>query len=234
MGANRPTNRLNYEVDLVFCIDATFSMDPILDKVKANAINFYRDFYTIMQNKGKSVSQLRIKIVAFRDYKADKHKAMMTTNFFVLPNQTAEFEACIKSIEPEGGGDLPEDGLEAIAYAIRSEWCNGPGKKRHVIVVWSDDATHPLGVGPKMELDCYPNGMAQSFDELTRWWGCKQMPGLMDENAKRLLMFTPDKPGWNVIRDNWNNVIHAITDDKDKGLSQVEYAEIMNAICNSI
>ena len=56
----------------------------------------------------------------------------------------------------------------------------------------------------------------------------------MDENAKRLLLFAPDKPGWRTIRDNWNNVIHAITDDSDVGLSKVEYTEIMDAICNSI
>lgn len=231
MGSNY-RNKMTYEVDLVFCIDATMSMDPILDKVKENALNFYQDFQTIMDEKGKKVSQLRIRVVAFRDYYYDRDNAMLVTNFFKLPDMAEDFEACVKSIIPNGGGDDPEDGLEALAYAIKSEWSCGSAKKRHVLVVWSDEGTHDLGFGKKSEN--YPKGMAKDFNELTEWWGSKRNPGLMDENAKRLLIFAPDKPSWSIIRDNWNNVIHAITDDNDIGLSKVEYTEILDAICNSI
>ena len=52
MGSNY-RNRMTYEVDLVFVIDATMSMDPILDKVKAKALDFYQDFQQIMDGKGK-------------------------------------------------------------------------------------------------------------------------------------------------------------------------------------
>lgn len=231
MGSNY-RSKMTYEVDLVFCIDATMSMDPILDKVKNNALNFYQDFQNIMGNKGKKVSQLRIRIVAFRDYYYDREKAMLVTDFFKLPDMAENFEACVKSIIPDGGGDDPEDGLEALAYAMKSNWSNGSAKKRHVIVVWSDDGTHDLGFGKRVAN--YPKGMPNDFNELTEWWGSKRNPGLMDENAKRLLIFAPDKPGWSIIRDNWNNVIHAITDDSDIGLSEVEYTEVLDAICNSI
>lgn len=231
MGSNY-RNKLAYEVDLVFCIDATMSMEPILDKVKENALNFYQDFQKVMDEKGKKVSQLRIRIVSFRDYYYDRENAMMVTNFFTLPDMATDFEACIKSIIPSGGGDDPEDGLEALAYAMKSDWSYGAAKKRHVIVAWSDDGTHDLGFG-KIASN-YPKGMPKDFNELTEWWGSKHSPGIMDENAKRLLIFAPDKPGWSTIRDNWNNVIHAITDDEDLGLSKVEYTEILEAICNSI
>ncbi len=230
--ASNYRDKMTYEVDLVFCIDATMSMDLILDKVKENALNFYQDFQRVMDEKKKKVSRLRVRIVAFRDYYYDKDKAMMVTDFFRLPDMAKEFEACIKSIIPDGGGDDPEDGLEALAYAIKSPWSSGQGKKRHVIVIWSDEGTHELGFGKKAAN--YPKGMPKDFNELTEWWGSRQIAGLMDESAKRLLMFAPDKPGWSTIRSNWNNVIHAVTDDTDVGLSKVDYKEILNAICNSI
>lgn len=78
MGSNY---RLTYGVDLVFCIDATMSMNPILNTVKENALNFYQDFQRIMEAKNKRVQKLRIRIVAFRDYYYDKEKAMLVTNF---------------------------------------------------------------------------------------------------------------------------------------------------------
>lgn len=231
MASNYKT-KLTYEVDLVFCIDATMSMDPILDKVKQNALNFYQDFQAKMGEKNKKVSQLRIRVVAFRDYLFDKEKAMLVTNFFTLPDMAENFEACIRSVIPDGGGDDPEDGLEALAYAMKSDWCSGSVKKRHVIVVWSDAGTHNIGYGKRAPN--YPTNMPKDFDELTEWWGSRYNPGLMDESAKRLLIFAPDQPGWSTIRDNWNNVIHAVTEDDDHGLTKVEYNEIMDAICNSI
>lgn len=227
-----PSNyRVTYGVDLVFCIDATMSMNHILGIVKDNALNFYRDFKNTMDAKHKTVVQLRVRIVAFRDYYYDREKAMMVTDFFKLPEQSDDFQACVRSIEAEGGGDDPEDGLEALAYAMKSKWSTQGKKNRHVIVVWSDEGTHDLGFGKSAPN--YPNGMAKDFNELTEWWGSSECPGIMDESAKRLLLFTPDKPSWNKIKDNWNNVIH-YESEAGTGLKDNDYSMILNAICNSI
>ena len=223
--------KMTYGVDLVFCIDATMSMYPILETVKNNALNFYQDFERVMEAKHKRVSEMRVRVVAFRDYLADKDQAMMVTNFFDLPAQTADFHACVRSIEANGGGDDPEDGLEALAYAIKSDWSKTAMKRRHVIVVWSDDSTHDLGFGRAAQN--YPRSMARDFNELTEWWGSKSNPGLMDESAKRLILFTPDAPHWSTIRDNWNNVIQYESATGGGG-DEFEYEQILSAICNSI
>lgn len=230
MGSNY-NHKLTYAVDIVFCIDTTMSMDPILDTVKRNALNFYQDFQRVMNAKKKHVLQLRVRIVAFRDYYYDKEKAMMVTNFFELPAQAEDFETCVKSIEADGGGDDPEDGLEALAYAMKSDWNMNAQKKRHVIVVWSDEGTHDLGFG-KVSAH-YPKGMAKDFNELTEWWGSRRCPGIMDESAKRLLLFTPSKNSWNMIRDNWNNVIQ-YESEAGEGLKDYYYDQILNAISNTI
>ena len=156
---------------------------------------------------------------------------MMVTGFFELPGQAADFRACVQSIEPDGGGDDPEDGLEALAYAMKSNWSKAGNKNRHVIVVWSDESTHDLGYG-RLAAN-YPRNMAKNFDELTSWWGSRSLPGVMDERAKRLILFTPDAPSWNKIRDNWNNVIQ-YESEAGSGLKACDYEQILSAICNSI
>ena len=82
--------RMTYSVDLVFCIDVTMSMDHILDTVKQNALNFYRDFQHLMEVKHKKVESLRVRIVAFRDYYYDRDEAMAVTDFFRLPEQAVQ------------------------------------------------------------------------------------------------------------------------------------------------
>ncbi|MDD3219249.1 MAG: VWA domain-containing protein [Lachnospiraceae bacterium] len=229
MGAN--DYNITYSVDMVFCIDTTGSMYPILGTVKKNALNFYNDVVRVMAEKNKNISQLRIKVIAFRDYIADGEEAMLVTDFFDLPSQNPDFECCVNSLTADGGGDEPEDGLEALAYAMKSKWNPDGMKKRQVIVVWTDASTHPLGYGRSEEN--YPKNMAANFQELTEWWGDRQNPGVMNQSAKRLLLFAPEERYWGDITDNWDNVIH-FPSKAGKGLEEVDYGQIIDAISNTI
>lgn len=229
---NNQQQGMDYTVDMVFCIDATGSMEDfsghqvkIINMVKKNAVNFYNDLTEAMTAKRKAIRQLRVRVVAFRDYLADAEKAMLVTDFFMLPQQAKEFETCINSITAEGGGDIPEDGLEALAYAIKSKWTNETAKKRHVIVVWTDAGTHPLGYGARSKF--YPKGMPKDMSELNDWWDD------MNENAKRLIMFAPDEDHWNHISKHWENVIH-YPSAAGNGLAEKSYGEILDAIANSV
>ncbi len=226
---------MDYTVDMVFCIDATGSMEDfsgtqikIINMVKKNAIHFYSDFDKVMAEKGKKVRQLRVRIIAFRDYKADGEYAMMVTDFFKLPQQADEFETCVNSIRASGGGDIPEDGLEALAYAIKSKWTDEGAKKRQVIVVWTDADAHDMGFGSSSEY--YPKGMPGDLGVLSDWW---DDASLIRQNEKRLVLFAPDVGNWKYISDNWNLTWH-IPSVAGNGLAEQNYGEILNLIANSV
>jgi hypothetical protein len=48
-----------------FCVDVTGSMTPILDEVKANALRFYSDVQANLTTKGKTIDELRVRVVAW-------------------------------------------------------------------------------------------------------------------------------------------------------------------------
>lgn len=221
-----------YNVDIVFCIDVTGSMGPILNLVKSKALSFYRDLTSEMSHKGKNINQLRAKIVAFRDYGADDDNAMLVTDFFDLEKNSDQFKRVINSLEPVGGGDEPEDALEALAFSMKSDWTREGDKRRHLIVVWSDASTHPIGATRSSLF--YPKNMVKTFEELTNLWdGGLGNGGLMDDNAKRLLIFAPEAEYWTTISDNWDNTIH-FPSIAGEGLSDLDYKEILSQIVNSI
>lgn len=222
--------KLTYNIDMVFCIDATGSMRHVLDFVKKNALSLYQDIVGAMAKKHKVIHQMRVRVIAFRDYLADGDGAMLTSDFFVLPEMAGLFSECVNGISAKGGGDIPEDGLEALGYAIRSDWTREGIKKRHIIVMWSDAPTHELGFGKAAPW--YPQGMAKNFEELSLWWEDEQLGGAMDENAKRLLIFAPDAPEWSRISQEWAQVIHVQT--VSEGLMDVEYQQVIDAVCNTI
>ena len=55
----------------------------------------------------------------------------------------------------------------------------------------------------------------------------------MDDNAKRLVLYAPDAPDWNVIAKNWNNVLW-FPSEAGKGLESLDYSEIIETIANSV
>ena len=223
-----------YDVDIVFCIDATGSMRPFMDIVKKNALKLNADIRRKVAEHDRTIGQLRIRLIAFRDYReymSDHVPPMLVTDFFTLDEQNTDFENTLRSIKPEGGGDEPEDGLEALAYAMKSKWTpERPGaSRRQIISIWSDASTHQLGFGSASDL--YPKAMPKDFKELSTWWGIstQSQGALMDYYAKRLLIFAPEEAWWTTIAENWPNVIHVPTATGD-GLKDTDYEEILRLL----
>ena len=220
---------LSYAVDIVFCIDVTGSMTPILDAVKANALGFYDDVQTNLTAKGKNVTQLRVRLVAFRDLAADGDAALEESPFYTLPAERADFSEFVNGLIPQGGGDHPESGLEAVAVAINSPWTTIGDRRRQVIVVWTDQPAHMLD--PSVVPADLSSRVPADFSALTDAWEDEQ--GLMGSNSKRLILFAPDGPGWSDISAVWENVVHHPS-QAGGGLSEVDYGTIIDSIGNSV
>jgi hypothetical protein len=224
-----PPRGLSYAVDIVFCIDVTGSMTPILDAVKANALRFYDDVQYNLTAKGKNVDELRVRVIAFRDFVADGEAALQESPFFRLPAEQAGFSDFVNGLIAQGGGDAPESGLEAVALAVNSPWTNRGDRRRQVVVVWTDQPAHPLD---PTTLPAELHGRVPAdFSALTDLWEDAQGP--LGSSSKRLILFAPDGPGWSDISGVWENVVHHPS-QAGGGLSEVDYGTIVDSIGNSV
>ena len=231
---NDHSDDFGYAVDIVFCIDVTGSMSPVIDAVKNNVRIFHGRLGAAMAEKSKSISQLRLRVIAFRDFPDNPENALEATEFLALPGQLSEFERFVGRLYAIGGGDEPESGLEALSVAIDSRWERGLDRRRHVIVVFTDASAHPLGNTVARRTVAYPPSIPGSIDELFERWGYpSSQEAVMENAAKRLLLFAPDRTPWNAIAADWNNTIFLPSEAGD-GLEEFEMAEIIDAIANSI
>lgn len=220
----------DYNVDIVMCIDGTASMRPIIDQVKANALSFYKKFVDAMEENDKKAEALRIKVIVFRDYGCDD-QPMEESDFFTLPDQADEFNAYVNGIEVKGGGDLPENALEAIALALKSKWTTGGNKRRHAILVFTDAAALPLG--ERAACVGYPAGMPADLAELGAWWeGTEQtLDSTYQPNAGRLVAFAPNAYPWTDIQA-WNRYWPAFS-QAGNGLSDVDIQSAIDLLVGS-
>ena len=163
---------------------------------------FYDDVQKNLTDKGKNVDELRVRVIAFRDFKADDGAAALQESpFYTLPAEQPGFAEFVRGLVPEGGGDAPESGLEAVALAINSGWTTGGDRRRRVIVVWTDSPAQPLtGAPPRPLWRQDPQGLQRPDRPVGERAG---RDGGKLQAADRL---RPDGPGWTDISGVWENV----------------------------
>jgi hypothetical protein len=109
------TQGLSYAVDIVFCIDVTGSMTPIIDAVKDNALRFYDDVQTNLTDKGKNVDELRVRVIAFRDFVSRRDAALEESPFLHAARRAGALQRVRAGLLAAGWRRRARVGLEAVA-----------------------------------------------------------------------------------------------------------------------
>jgi hypothetical protein len=220
-------------VDIVLCIDVTDSMSSIINEVKQGALSFHERLASFMAKRGMEISRLRLKVLAFRDYSVDRD-VIEETDFLLLPELDKELAAFVHGLRADGGGDVPESGLEALALAVQSPWGLVDGDRRTIIVLFTDASAHPLGHRKSVRATGYPESMPRSLNDLHDQWG---RPGsrqpVMDGHAKRLVLFAPETEPWDEIADTWDNTL-LVPSTAGTGLQDIVLDEVISTLARSM
>ena len=222
--------KTNRNIDIVFCIDGTGSMTPCLESVKRNALHFQTLFAEEMTKRNTDIDSMRVKVIVFIDYHDDKEEAMQMSRFYELPTDMEEFKSLMDSIVAGGGGDSPENGLEALYFAMKSDFTTGP-KDRQIIVLFSDADALPLL--ERKEEFVYPMDMVDE-EGLTNLWACITQDSsikLRDKN-KRLLLFAPDDSKYKELASKFERCIFEPV-NMAEGLGDIDFSDIISLIAAS-
>ena len=240
LGMSAEDAAVDTNVDIVFAIDGTGSMQPLIDKVKNLTLTFHKELENGLAEKRRKIHSLRIKVIVFRDYYIDGDYAMQQSKFFTLPEENKAFYDYVAGIRAGGGGDEPESGLEALAEALRSDFVQEGAKKRHVIVLFTDASAHPYEKQQNGVPKNYPKNMFRNLPELYRAWGHGQdflgastKSVQMNRDAKRLVLFAPSVYPWNELEADLENVIRKDLSSGDGG-KDLDLTDVVALVANSI
>lgn len=205
----------NYKIDIALVIDATGSMGPFMDKVKADIIKVPAEIKDALEKENKMVESMRIKVIDFADYGFDGSDAIHQTEFYDAETEGDKITDAINNIQYERrGGDIPENGLEALYEAMASDWVDPKPNGRHIIVLVTD--APPLDLGERAECvgydkDRYP----ETVDDLGEIWNPTDMQGgdsglKLNPLKARLVLFAPQGTiaghSWDEVA-KWERVI---------------------------
>ncbi len=217
-------------IDIVFCIDGTGSMVDCIKTVKDHARNFYSMLVEKMTRLGSDIDETRVKVIVFRDYKEDGDTAMQISEFFTLDQDAPEYEKFLLGVTAHGGGDLPENGLEALYYAMQSKFECGDND-RQIIVLFTDTDALPLGARKDAEL--YPKDMVDETGLERMWIGKDQeRGGYLNQLTKRLVIFAPAGTVYEQIAKKWNLTWYKPV-ASERGLEDISFDDIIDLIGKS-
>lgn len=256
LGAIGDGGGIDTNVDIVFVIDATRSMQTTIDMVKNSALSFHENLNECLKNAGRIVKNLRIKVIWFRDFYYDGMYAYGESPFFVLPAERSAFYDFVSSIKEAGGGDDPESALEALTLAMRSDFVQEGEKKRHIIVLFTDAEAHAFedydrlveeaakkGCKPEM----YPKNMPKNIAEFFNAWqgnpaeqeslgseeGGVQAATKLDPSGRRLVLFAPNAYPWADMEIELENTIRKPIEAGEGG-AELDMSEVFSMIAYSL
>ncbi|MBQ9117194.1 MAG: VWA domain-containing protein [Clostridia bacterium] len=228
-----------YYIDLVICVDATGAMSPFIFELKNNADKLFTSILELLEQQERRCNELRIKMIVFRDYRYDE-EPMVETKFFTV-DESDDLVSFINSIHAGGGGDIPENALEALALAIRSDWNSDRPKSRQMIVMVTESPA--LMLGERKDEPGYPEGMPRDIAELEAWMGFSEaylgseaIP--QPENIKftrrggRLLLLAPCAYPWDTLSEIGNTYWEPV--EESNGCSDVRWEDVANLLVNMI
>ena len=225
------------DVDIVFCIDGTGSMTPCLDNVKRAVRTFQDELIARAADENTAIGQLRIKVIVFRDYKDDGSDAMIESRFFVLPEDIAAYEDCIRSIEATGGGDNPESGLEALYLAMSSDFVTG-NSDRQVIVLFTDDDAIELQDPERKVNPIYPRDMkVKDVNDMINMWErigeyAQDSSTKLRDRLKRLVIYAPNNTKYEELSKMSRT--YFIATQMENGMQEFTFEDVMSMIVSSI
>ncbi len=124
-------------VDIVFVLDVTESMQPYIDAVKQNVITFAQE----LQSNSRDY---RLGLVTFEDYVVSSVPDCNCEYRNTMTSDVKKFTEWVGSLHAGGGGDIPEDQLDALAYAAKFPF---RPEAEGIIIIVTDAPPHHDGDG---------------------------------------------------------------------------------------
>ena len=181
-------------VECVFCIDCSAGMAPHMEAVKRLVKDLIPESLKGWAWGNTVIRGHCAKIIMFRNYETDGEDAISESRWFDLVSDDAkQFEACLNSLQASGGADT-SNGLEALFYAMTTDWNALSDRGRQIIILFSNTDAVPLGA--HAHLRSYPTDMVDTEGLLVTWFGaCPEFldPGdfKLKERLKRMLLYAP-------------------------------------------
>jgi hypothetical protein len=197
---------VEYGLDICFCVEASPVLSPDVSRIWAELIDLPFALTHEMLLKSKAVTEIRVCVPAA----STKNGEVVWHD---VPSDMGSLTAAVARATAVGTPEAHPTILDQLDSAFNGDWQSTHGIRRQIIFVWSAS-------DPRLS----ENTFARMRD---RW------ETAFDQSAKRLVLFAPNNPTWNMFSDSLDACVHhAALAGRD--LSDDDRKVILRLIADSI
>ena len=196
-------------VDIVFVIDVTESMQPYIDAIKQNMVAFAHDL-------AANNRDYRLGLVTFEDYVVSQYPDCNCEYRNTLTSDVNKFVSWVGPLHAAGGGDIPEDQLDALAYASTLPF---RPEAQAILILITDAPCHVKGDGPDRQGDeAYREHKDPSVD-VTDQTGATVAARLKNQGLTLYGVVPPPfiEPAYKEIADSTHGRLYNIVSEANRG-----------------
>ena len=205
--------------DIVLCVDISGSMKPCVDSLIDNIQLLFEQ----MTNNPNRPLTWRARIVSYGDLDVDPTDvAMNNSNPFTSDvNEIKQQLAALKPlVEKEGGGDEPENTLDAIFLAARDSQWKTLGEATRFIIVFSDATPKP-----ELHASTVEKNQDKSVNEVTNF--------LLNQKI-RLYLWVPEHDLYKILEkvpgSDYNKIGIPGGEDRYLGLKNQDFKKLLEQL----
>lgn len=180
-----------YDIDIVFCLDATKYAAPVFETVKQKVASFVDCLDNLLSEVADM--RFRLKVISFGGYVLPG-RAAIESPFFEMDTEKEAFRKYVQNLKLTTGGRA-EYAYDALSLAMKSDWSNSRVNKRNIIIMFSA----AQNVTARSNCPCRTAGLPASYDELKDWWNGEYMQG--NSYQKFLYIYSASEVLWSDIAE---------------------------------
>jgi len=188
----------SYALDFCIIMDASGKMGPIIETVRKAAKSFIEKIIKTYFDKGLEVEEVNVRVMDFADFATEGNDAIHMTDFLAFPQAGGAIAAAIDDYAYAGrGGDVSENGLEALYLAVKAPWPALRATMETRRILWMATSSPALPLQARAGQSDYDEyGFPADLDGLRAAWDAF----VADSNGTaQLMLFAPDDPNWAAV-----------------------------------
>lgn len=234
-------------VDVVFVIDASKSMELLIEKLQ-QADSVYDELFQRWRYKVKSINRIRFKVIWYRNFFVDGDNSYGESKFFEMPDERVSFREFLCNIQTYGGCSGRRPGLAALAMAMNSDFVQDGDIKRHIVVLFTDATSYSFEEMKDLKENGYSNSsmsmkgldnIPDSLDDFYYEWCGVHPLGVtpkyfkLDWRGRRLVLVAPTSYPWDYMEVELENTLRVPIEDIS-GTTDVDLEKVFDIISYGI